>query len=120
MAHANHPSILILDDNLPMLDLYARELKDEFQVVTCISVQEACSVISMRDLAVIVLEPAVEGDEGWRIMKELEKGHLKTPVVVCSIEDEYKASMAMGARAFLVKPVLPSELRALLNQVLAG
>jgi len=113
------PVVLLIDHELPMLELYQRELSQDYRVLTCADEKEALTLLTTPNLAALVLEPAIAGGEGWHllaaILHALEKS---VPLVVCSTSDERKRGMEAGAAAFLIKPVLPARLRETLRQVI--
>jgi DNA-binding response OmpR family regulator len=120
MQHAL-PSLLIVDDDLPTLELYQRELSGEFRVLTCQDRAQAEKLIRTPGLSAMILEPTIAGGQGWGLLALLRKiwGKSHFPVILCSSSDERKRGMAEGARAFLIKPVLPAELHATLRQIVA-
>ncbi len=114
------PVILILDDDLPTLELYTRELAAEFSILPCDSVDEAREILEARQFSAIVFEPAMAGGTGWEFLSWLyqESNAHKTPVIICSTQDERRNLHGVETPAFLVKPVLPDELALTLNMVL--
>jgi len=111
------PKVLVLDDDLLTLELYSRELGDNYQVVTSESVEETRQYFKIAKFDILVIEPAVNGGEGWGLLGEI-RSFLNPPVVVlCSVEDDRKVGLEQGVHAFVVKPVLPIALHALLDQI---
>ncbi len=113
------PIILVLDEDLLALELYSRELGGSYQVITCESVAE--TRLHLRDnlLDAVIIEPAVNDGEGWMLLNEIQASHNPPLVVLCSVEDDRKVGLERGALAYVVKPVLPTELHALLDLTLA-
>ena len=105
-------TILIVDNDLPTLELYQRELGREYRVLTCTDERGATEVLSSEQISAVVLEPFALGESGWARLAEII--HLPTdrrvPVLVCSTQDDRKRDLALGAVACLVKPVLPTTL----------
>ncbi len=66
---------------------------------------------------VIILDIMMPHVEGWTILRELREtpGTRKVPVIVCSIVDNPELALALGAHAFLAKPVAPGQLLATLR-----
>ncbi len=114
------PVILILDDDLPTLELYTRELAAEFSIFPCDSVDEAQQILEAQKFSAIVFEPAMAGGRGWDFLSWLhqERNEQKTPVIICSTQDERRDLHGAETLAFLVKPVLPDQLAQTLNTVL--
>lgn len=113
------PKVLVLDDDVLALELYSRELSSDYQVKTSESVQETRQYLKDHALDVLIIEPAVNEDEGWALLKEFRSVESPPILIVCSVEDDRKAGFCQGAEAFLVKPVLPAALHTLLDQIIA-
>jgi DNA-binding response OmpR family regulator len=117
----NKPALLIIDDDLPTLELYQRELSDEYSVLTCQDRLEAERLVATPGLCAVILEPTISGGAGWHLLEDLrrEVGRKFFPVILCSSSDERKRGLKAGAQAFLIKPVLPADLHLTLRRVIA-
>lgn len=113
------PKVLVLDEDLLALELYSRELGGDYQVITSDSVLETRQYLKTLALDVLIFEPAINEDEGWDLLKEIRSAQNSPVVILCSVEDDRKAGIGQGAYAYLVKPVLPATLHALLDQIVA-
>ena len=113
------PSLLIVDDDLPTLELYQRELSGDYQVLTCQERVQAEQLIETPGLFAIILEPTLSGGEGWKLLSHLSKlaHRFDFSVILCSTSDERKRGIKEGAHVFLTKPVLPATLHTLLDQI---
>jgi DNA-binding response OmpR family regulator len=111
--------VLLLDEDILTLELYSRELKGDYQVITSESVQETREYLKKQAWDVLIFEPAINEDEGWNLLGEIRAAANPPAVILCSVEDERKSGLGQGADAFLVKPVLPTTLHALLDQIVA-
>jgi DNA-binding NtrC family response regulator len=113
------PSLLIIDDDLPTLELYQRELSGDYLVLTCQERSEAEQLIKTPGLCAIILEPTMSGGEGWKLLSYLSRlqNRLNFSVILCSSSDERKRGIKEGALVFLTKPVLPETLHSLLDQI---
>lgn len=112
------PKVLVLDEDLLALELYSRELGGSYQVFTCESVAETRQYLKDNFLDAVIIEPAVNNGEGWMLLNEIHASTNPPLVVLCSVEDDRKVGLERGARVYVVKPVLPTELHALLDQAL--
>ena len=112
--------ILIIEEDAPTLELYRRELQRDYQVSACQSGEDALRLVKTNDVSVIVLEPAIEDGQGWGLLPALQQTQAgrRVLIVLCSTQDERKRGKLEGAAAFLVKPVLPIELRDCITRVL--
>lgn len=111
-------TVLVVDDDVLALELYSRELSGDYQVLTSRSVQETRQVLQTQRLDLMVIEPAINEDEGWGLLSEIQSIADPPYVILCSVEDERKAGLGQGANAYLVKPVLPNTLHRLIDQFL--
>lgn len=112
-------TILIIEDHLPTLELYQRELSRAYRVLVCCNRSEALQVLQTQSVSAVVLEPAAWGGEGWAILAAIMQASTErsVPVIVCSTQDERKRGLEMGASLCLVKPVLPTTLLELLHRI---
>jgi DNA-binding response OmpR family regulator len=119
-VHQPKPSILIVENNSPTLELYRRELSHDFQVLACSEVTEAMVLVTTSKLEAVVLEPAISNGQGWKLLSELRQffNEHSLPIILCSTLDERKRGQEAGAADFLVKPVLPSVLVETLQRVI--
>ena len=111
--------ILILDDDLLALELYSRELKEQYSIQTAVNVDEARCLLSRELFDIMIVEPAVNDGAGWAFSSEIAAAPNAPVTVLCSVEDDRKVGLEQGADAFMVKPVLMPALHALLNQLIA-
>ena len=113
------PSLLIVDDDLPTLELYQRELSDDYQVLICQERSQAELLMETPGLCAIILEPTLSGGEGWKLLAHVSKlkNRRNFSVILCSTSDERKRGIKEGAHVFLTKPVLPAALHTLLDQI---
>jgi DNA-binding response OmpR family regulator len=111
--------VLLLDEDVLTLELYSRELGIDYQVITSESLQETREYLKQQTPDILIIEPAVNEGEGWDLLGEIRSYPNPPLMILCSVEDDRKTALGRGADAFLVKPVLPSKLHALLDQILA-
>jgi DNA-binding response OmpR family regulator len=116
---ATTQAILIVECDLPTLELYQRELSRDYQNLTCNEAQQALALLHTHRISAVVLEPFAPDEQGWSLLAAIKSlpGHSPIPVVLCSTLDERKRVMEMGTAAYLIKPVLPTTLQETLRQV---
>ncbi len=114
------PTVLIIENDPATLDLYRRELSQDFDVITCSGKNEALETIHAQDVDAVVLEPVALNGQGWDLFNAILTlpADARSPVIICSVLDERKRGLDMGAAVFLVKPVLPIQLMETLHQVI--
>ena len=113
------PTILVVDDDVLSLELYTRELSSNYRVIACKQIEEAQRYVRSTPLTAVILEPAMNDDDGWLLLKEIHASLPSFPVIVCSVLDDRKVGFEQGAEAFLVKPVLPTALHALIDKIVS-
>jgi DNA-binding response OmpR family regulator len=111
------PRVLVLDEDVLALELYTRELKENYQVVACRNVDESRKLLKNETFDMFIIEPAVNDGEGWTILKEVQSIPMPPLVILCSVEDERKCGLEQGAHAFIVKPVSMPVLHSLLDHM---
>jgi len=112
------PKILVLDEDILALELYSRELGLSYHVITTDSVAETRRQLKENALDAMIIEPAVNDGEGWSLLAEIRAIANPPLVVLCSVEDDRRIGLEQGALAYVVKPVLPTDLHTLLDQAL--
>jgi DNA-binding response OmpR family regulator len=112
--------ILIVECDVPTLELYLRELSRDYQILACCETQQALALLQAHSVAAVVLEPSTPDEQGWALLAAIKSlpSCSPIPVVLCSTLDERQRGMEMGAAAYLVKPVLPTTLLKTLGQVI--
>ncbi|MCB0163958.1 MAG: response regulator [Anaerolineae bacterium] len=113
------PSILMIENDLPTIELYRGLLQQDYDVLAHSDESEILDLLSRFTPDVIILEPAMNNGLGWQIFTVIYAVMCEhpVPVIVCTTSDERKRGLEMGAAAFLVKPVLPSLLLQTLGQL---
>jgi DNA-binding response OmpR family regulator len=113
------PTILIIENDLPSLELYRRELGRDFRVLACFSKGETLDAIDSQNPTAIILEPAALNEDGWDLLTAIVSlPDRSLPVILCTILDERKRGLKEGAVAYLIKPVLPAALLETLHNVI--
>jgi len=113
------PTILIIENDPPTLELYRRELGRDFRVLACFSKSETLKAIDSQNPRAIILEPATLNEDGWDLLNAIVSlPDRSLPVILCTILDERKRGLKEGAAAYLIKPVLPSALLEALHKVI--
>ncbi len=100
--------LLVVDDNREYPNLFRRYLAGyNWRVIGAHSVEQARRLIAETQPAVISLDVLMPGADGWELLTTLKRD-AKTnaiPVIVCSILDEPRLALALGAAQYLPKPV---------------
>lgn len=127
-ATPSRHSILLVDDDRFLLDMYAKKFSDEgYDVNACMSVQDAVSALEGGfNAAVIVFDlvmPQQDGFELLRLLNEKKLGEKAVKVVLTnqSAEEEQAKVEALGADAYIVKAtMIPTEVFNRIKELLNG
>ncbi|MEN4042003.1 MAG: hypothetical protein ROW39_06640 [Anaerolineaceae bacterium] len=112
------PKILVLDEDLLALELYARELSMDYEVVTSSSVGESLEHLAAYQPDVVVIEPATNDDTGWQVIDAVLLMKCPANVILCSTQDYPPQRPDTVVDRYLVKPVLPVALHCLVDQII--
>ncbi|MGE0740379.1 MAG: response regulator transcription factor [Hyphomonadaceae bacterium] len=117
------PSILIIDDEAPILRILRTALKaDGYQVAEAATGAEALSLVAQHTPDVIVLDLGLPDMDGKEIIQKLREW-CEAPIVVLSArhdETERIAALDEGADDYVTKPFHMGELQARLRAALRG
>jgi CheY-like chemotaxis protein len=112
------PVLLVVDNNAEFVRLVELYLTgDEWEVIGAGAVEEAVRLAQERHPDAILLDVIIPGRDGWDLLLEL-RDHPATsdiPAIVCSVLNEPRMATALGATAYLQKPVSQSQLVAALK-----
>jgi DNA-binding response OmpR family regulator len=114
------PQVLLIENDIPTIELYQRELAQSYQIVPCHDEGSVLNHLQANDIDAIILEPAFLGIDGWNLLTKIKEVTLSTPVpiVVCTTQDAGLRAKELGAAKCLVKPVLPITLRHVIDKLL--
>ena len=116
-------TVLIIDDNEGLIQLFRRFLRDQPYVVHgATSAEPALEVMERVRPDVVLLDVMMPGCDGWEMLERLRahQAGRRARVVVCSIINDPDLAAALGADAFLLKPVERSKLLHTLCAVLSS
>ena len=106
-------TVLAIDDDLQVLQLYERYLSDSgFQVVSLTDPTRAMEYAREMQPAIITLDIMLPNYDGWSLLEELKNDPdtKDIPVVVCSILEDKDKGLSLGAEDYLMKPILAEDL----------
>ncbi|MHB0874607.1 MAG: response regulator [Anaerolineae bacterium] len=114
-------SVLVIDDNPRMLQLYGRYLAGgRYRVVVVETSSAAEEWLEENAADAVILDAMMHGVDGWELLQKLRsRPDLQSvPIVVCSVLHEPELASFLGADAYLRKPVLREDLLAALDKLL--
>lgn len=101
-------SVLVIEDSAGAVDLYRRYLSGAGWAVHSVADARAALDVARRVQAdAIVLDIMMPHVDGWSVL-QLLRAHEETaatPVLVCSVVEDPELALALGASAYLRKPV---------------
>jgi ammonium transporter, Amt family len=89
----------------------------DWEIVSASSVEEATAHARRLHPNVILLDVIIPGRDGWDLLLDL-RAHATTldiPVIICSVLNEPSMATALGATAYLQKPISQGQLMAALE-----
>jgi adenylate cyclase len=110
--------VLVIDDDMTARDLMRRVLSREgFDVVTASDGIEGLALARELRPSVITLDVLMRDMDGWTVLQAIraDPDLADIPVVMLSILDEKQRGFALGASAYLTKPVDRARLAAALG-----
>lgn len=121
----NHKhTILIVEDDEIILDIFTRIFKKEFEVISCGNVESFYHSIKNARVDIFLLDMALGAEKnGLDLIAELRNSHeyKNTPIVVVSahayIKDE-RLALAAGADKYIRKPTENNYLVAEVKKIL--
>lgn len=108
LPQASQARVLVIDDNRAIHQLFERYLlPNHYEVIHAYQGQEALRLAAEEQPDLITLDVMMPNLDGWRVLRDLAQNPATAhiPVVVCSVLSEPELALALGARAYLKKPV---------------
>ncbi len=105
---AQTPTILIIDDNRGLIELFQRYLAGHRVVVVgAESGDAALALLQQLTPQAIVLDVMMPHQDGWEVLQRLRAAPALAamPILVCSVLREHDLALTLGASDTLVKPV---------------
>lgn len=111
--------VLVVDDDPLVHQLLKGELeRDGMRVLRAMDGVEAISLAHKHTPSAIVLDLVLPKLDGWSVLAELKStpalSHI--PVVIISIEEHRAKGISLGACEYIVKPIDPTRLSAIINR----
>ena len=120
----DHISVLVIDDEQPVLKAITAVLKHEKINATCASSsREALDHLARQSFDIILLDIMMPEQDGFSLLKTLRENQVLTPVILLSGREEDAAQvegLGLGADDYMTKPfsktVLVSKIRAIVRR----
>lgn len=114
-------TILLVDDNEGLASLFRRYLRRQpYHVETVTSYREALAALQDLQPDAVVLDVMLPDGDGWELLQAIRqrRGKVQPRVIVCSVIHDPLLAEALGADAYLRKPVSRVVLLDTLERVL--
>ena len=122
MEHSGE-HLLIVEDEPEMRDLLRKVLEKEgYRVSVAGDGREASGRIAREDFDLIVTDMLMPSVGGIELLEVIQRSHPALPVIIVTAFgdwDSYSRALALGATAFISKPLRMSELTAAVHAALA-
>ncbi len=119
LPSANQVPVLIIDDNTDTLRLIQRYLAGtRYRFLGAQTFEQALALIDRQAPQCIVLDVMLPGVDDWELLgrlREYPSTHAM-PIIICTILPQEDLALALGADAFLRKPVSRASLLEALDQ----
>lgn len=118
MGNADRPTVLVVEDEPPLVEVYARWLEGDYEVRTAKSGSEALDRVD-EGVDVVLLDRLMPGMSGDEVLAELRDQLPECKVaMVTAVEPDFDI-VTMGFDDYLTKPVEREELLATVERLLA-
>jgi DNA-binding NarL/FixJ family response regulator len=121
---ADHPRVLLVDDNETILERASATLSPSFEIVgTAKNGPAAIDAVGALHPDIIVLDISMPGMNGFEVAGRLRRAGSSIPIVFLTIHDDeelVQAAMAAGGIGYVAKAMLASDLVVAVNEACAG
>jgi CheY-like chemotaxis protein len=114
------PTVLVIDDNEGLVELFERYLTGHAcRVIAASSGRQGLQLAQTLTPSAIVLDVMMPEMDGWEVLQTLRTRPqtMATPVIVCSVFNDPELAYSLGASLFLPKPVRRDDVLAALRQL---
>jgi len=111
------PTVLVVDDEQDLADLYGAQLPDEYDVTVVYNGEQALEAVD-DDTDVVLLDRRMPGLSGDEVLEEIRnRGYDCRVVIVSAVDPDFEIS-EMPFDDYLCKPVSSADLTAIIEQQL--
>lgn len=120
LPRARRARVLVVDDNQAIHQLFERYLAaHHYEVLHALTGVEALRMAEETAPDLITLDVMMPGMDGWQVLRQFGENPVtsKIPILICSVLRDPELAYALGARAYLKKPVDRLDLLAALARL---
>ena len=106
-ARQNEESILIVDDEDQVCQLFAASLSSRYQCATAASANEALELLAVKSYALVITDMMMPGRNGIELLRDIKSRYPDTAVIMVSGIDRpqrLRDALHIGASDYLIKP----------------
>jgi len=116
MRPGDQPTVLAVEDELSLVEIYTRWLEDEYDVRSANNGEKALEKLD-ESVEVVLLDRLMPGLSGDEVLAEVQSRELSCRVaMVTAVEPDFDI-IEMGFDDYIVKPVDEGELRGVVEQL---
>ena len=100
--------VLVVEDSAETIHVYERFLgRDMYQVLSARTLREARDALTATRPRAIILDIVLRGEDSWSFLAETKRNPSTSdiPIVVITTVEEERKGLALGADAYIVKPI---------------
>ncbi len=116
-------TILVIDDDALAHDLVKRKLAGEdYHIISALNGEQGIARAKELKPDLILLDILMPGKDGWTVLAELRDDEqlADIPIIVISMLDDDQSATALGAKAYMTKPVDRDKLVANIQEIFDG
>jgi CheY-like chemotaxis protein len=99
------PAVLIVDDNIPVLDLLEKVLAlASYDVFKACDGKQALDILRGKTIDAVLTDIAMPGMDGAELLRAIRENNLSVPVIAMSGDYDAYAAVEAGFDAFICKP----------------
>jgi signal transduction histidine kinase/CheY-like chemotaxis protein len=119
---ARHAVLLVASNPIERLDCEAALRQTAYRAISAATLDEATRALTRLPPAALLLAVRPAPSEAWNWLAALraQAATRNIPIIVLGDEADRNEAAALGAAAFIAKPVGPNELASVLNMLSAG
>jgi len=113
-------TLLVIDDNEGLKDLIARYLASyRCNIIAATSGEQGLQLAETSSPDVIILDVMMPDIDGWEVLQTLQHrtATQSIPVLICSVFNDPRLAMSLGAARLLPKPLRPEDLISALREL---
>ncbi|MGM0369927.1 MAG: response regulator [Bacillota bacterium] len=115
-------TILIIDDDVELLELLERVLREYgYQILITSDSQEGIKILEEEEIDLILLDLVLPQTDGFSVLKSIRKLDFQQPTIFLSAKDEVETKvkgLELGADDYITKPFDVKELKARIERIL--